>query len=129
MLVFRSILGRLRSVRLRRFAACLLSLTMLQLGMVRVEVCAAHTDVAATGGDAAHHGNHERAPIPAPDPDCDVPTGADCCTAVASCSLTLSTPEALSSDLPRLEHVAIMAPPRGVPLSATAAPETPPPRV
>lgn len=130
MLVFRTSVGRLRAVSLRRFAACLLSLTMLQLGMVRAEICAEHTDVAATSGGVSHHGSHDTAPEPAPEPDCDEPTGADCCTAVASsCSLTLGAPEVLSSDVPAVEHVAVMAAPRGVPLSATAAPETPPPRV
>ena len=53
MLVFRTGLGRLRAVTLRRFAACLLSLTMLQLGMVRADVCVAHADVAVTSGDVA----------------------------------------------------------------------------
>lgn len=129
MLVFRTGLGRLRAVTLRRFAACLLSLTMLQLGMVRADVCVAHADVAVTSGDVAHHGSHGAAPEPAQQPDCDEPTGADCCGAVASsCSLILGAPEALSSGLPGFEHVAVMAAPRGVPLSATAAPETPPPR-
>jgi hypothetical protein len=129
MLVFRSGLDRLRRVSLRQFAACVLSLTMLQLGMVRAEACAAHADV-ATSGDGSHHGNHDTTSDPAPKPDCDVPTGAECCTAVASsCSVTLSTPEALSSDVPRSEHVAIMAGPRAAPHSTTAAPETPPPRV
>jgi len=128
LLVFCSGLDRLRHMSLRRYAACLLSLTMLQLGMVRAEICAAHTDIAATGGDATHHGNHDT-PDSAPEPDCDAPTGADCCTGVASCSLVLTTPEAISGDVPVLEHVALVATPRGAPISATAAPETPPPRV
>lgn len=130
MLVFRTRLGRLRAVTLRRFAACLLSLPMLQLGMVGAEVCATHADVAATSADASHHGTHGAVPESAPEPDCDVPTAADCCMAVASsCSLTLSTPEVFSNDVPGVAHVAIMVASRGMPHSATAAPETPPPRI
>jgi hypothetical protein len=129
MLVIRSGLGRLRHVRLRRLAACLLSISMLQLGMVRAEPCAAHTDIAATSDDASHHGDHGTAPDSAPESGCDVPSGAGCCSAVASCSLTLSTPEAISGDVPMLEQAAIAAAPRVAPISATAAPETPPPRV
>jgi hypothetical protein len=115
-------------MKLRRFAACLLSLTMLQLGMVRVGVCDAHADVAATGGDTAHHADHDMPTAPIPQPDCDVPSGADCCSAVASCSIVLSTPEALSSGVPMFEQVAVMAASRAAPFLATAAPETPPPR-
>jgi hypothetical protein len=129
MFVFRSGLGRLRRVKLRRCAACLLSLTMLQLGMVRADACDAHADVAATGGDMAHHADHDIPPAPTQQPDCDAPSGADCCSAVASCSLVLGTPEALSSDVPMFEQVAFMVAPRAAPFSATAAPETPPPRV
>lgn len=129
MLVFRFGLDRLRPVRFRRFAVCLLSLTMLQLGLVRADVCDAHTDVAADVGGSAHHGDHDMPSDPAPQPACDLVTGGVCCTAVASCSIVLNKPESISAAVPTIEQVAVMVALLGAPLSATAAPETPPPRV
>ena len=129
MLVFCLMLGRLRHVRVRRLAACLMSLAMLQLGIVRSGVCETHGGVPVAAPVDTGHTHHGGEDLRSPEPsDCDAPVGTDCCSALTSCASVLGLPPAGNAPAPGDLHFTALAPPTIRLVSIVTAPEPPPPK-
>jgi hypothetical protein len=120
---------------MRRALALLLVGPLLHLNVVRADTaCATHPAEAAAaparepGSDAQAHHQHG-APAPATDEEsCEVPAQVECCQALASCGPTLGGDPASADHGLTTDRHGVPATQRTLPLSATAAPEPPPPR-
>jgi hypothetical protein len=99
---------------------------MLQLGIVRSDVCAhgQAADVPAQYG-ATHHGEHGQ-PAEQPQPDCGTPGATSC--GVASCAVVLAAPDVVEVAALLAGHDTAVAPAVARLLSVVTAPEPPPPR-
>jgi hypothetical protein len=124
----------------RHTVATVLSLALLHLNVVRADAaCGAHPADTSTPAavepaadhHAEHHAHHDAA-IPAPPSDeeqCDAPQARDCCAAVATCAIAFDAGTCERESVFDVAASAIAAPVVTAPLSVSAAPEPPPPRV
>ena len=120
---------------LKRIAAVLLALPLLHLTLARAAiVCDTHADsvttTAADGHDEHAHRTHANGERPdsqrgLPDDDSGV---AECCQALATCSLAFGAVSAASLASTTLVHADLPRLTRRVPLSRISAPEPPPPK-
>ncbi|MGQ0643428.1 MAG: hypothetical protein ACT4P6_22000 [Gemmatimonadaceae bacterium] len=130
-----SALITLRVVIARHITAVLSATLLLRLNFVAVDrTCAAHE---ATPASSAHHTgeHHEQAFVASANADshadtrdaCDLPTRADCCLALASCSVTIGSAEADDTVIDPAS-AALLTLGVDYPSSRRDAPDPPPPK-
>ncbi|MGH7636921.1 MAG: hypothetical protein ACREOK_04655 [Gemmatimonadaceae bacterium] len=119
---------------LKRIAAVLLALPLLHLNVARAAIaCESHDEASADAQVDHEHGAHvshgpgheplsQQAPITG-DPDI-----AECCLALAACSLAFGTPGIQSLASSGLLQDDMPGVARRMPLSRISAPEPPPPK-
>jgi hypothetical protein len=117
----------------KRLAAVVLALSLLRVNALRADVACARHDVANapvaahdTASEHRHHGSYATQE-PSPDQECETPVQAECCQALASCSVFLDLG---GTALDQGDQVAEAVPVKltEMPRSRVAAPEPPPPR-
>jgi hypothetical protein len=116
-----------------RLAGFLAALLMLHLTIVRADsACASHGsahDAAAMHmPHATHHPGNESGHGQQHTPPCDTPTRADCCQALASCSVAIANSDARTATfIPRATR-GVIADTVRTPPSQILPPEPPPPK-
>jgi hypothetical protein len=117
---------------MKRIAALLLAIPLLQLNALRAEIAcgrhdaANHTEVVAHEGAHANHapqqGTHTQ------EESSDVPAQSECCQALASCSLAFGMDAVASSTATPKGRDTLIVALTDIPLSRIAPPDPPPPK-
>ena len=118
---------------LKRLAAIVLALPLLHLYVAPVAVaCESHTDPAPAAVADVHPGHHSAGHGDVPAPRHELPDGdagsAECCQALATCSLTFGAVSAQTLTASMLGHGEVPSIVRRMPLSRISTPEPPPPK-
>ena len=116
---------------LRRLAACLSALLLLQLTLLGADWwCISNTRSAdsAHAATAPRHGSHDASPTRAPGDECDTEhTTADCAT-MPSCAATLTVPANVVMAVGPAPANEALAEPVSIHSQRAAGPDVPPPR-
>lgn len=124
-------------MRLKRLAAMLLALPLVHVNVARAAIACDRHEAAATETSSAHghdaHAMHgSRSPDEQPVSRHDLPAGdsetAECCQALASCSLAFGGGDVQSLDRAPYQHSRAPSALAGAPRSRISAPEPPPPK-
>ena len=115
---------------IRRATALLLGSFLLVLNVERADQsCARHSTAAmAPHAGMQHHADASGHSSGNGTEDCPAPAQSDCCSALATCSMTMAFERVMSSESIALRHDDVAQRPVITPHSRIRAPEPPPPR-